>query len=188
MPQPLEKAIEPLRRALGLNPTLVNAHVWLGSALSGLGQLDEGLVLLRTAVEIEPDNADAHQTLARVLAEQGDGAGDRRAAAQALNPEAGYAPAAVDARGTQQESRCGGGSGASGDRASRAGDVGHRRVADRRRASRLGYVHYLRGNYDAACAEFRRELEWVNTSDHALRERTVIELHQENQRGASRAW
>jgi tetratricopeptide (TPR) repeat protein len=43
---------------------------------------------------------------------------------------------------------------------------------------RLGYVHYLRGHYDAAYAEFRRELEWLNTSDHALRERTVIELHQ----------
>ena len=43
---------------------------------------------------------------------------------------------------------------------------------------RLGYVHYLRGNYDAAYAEYRRELEYVSTSDHALRERTLIELHQ----------
>ena len=44
--------------------------------------------------------------------------------------------------------------------------------------ARLGYVHYLRGDYDAAYAEFRRELEYVATSDHALRERTLIELHQ----------
>jgi len=44
--------------------------------------------------------------------------------------------------------------------------------------SRLGYVHYLRGNYDAAYVEYRRELEYVTTSDHALRERTLIELHQ----------
>ena len=82
MTQLLEKAIEPLRRALALNPTLVNAHVWLGSALSGLGRLDEGLVSLRKAVEIEPDNADAHQNLARAYwLSQGDGArGDRRAA------------------------------------------------------------------------------------------------------------
>ena len=43
---------------------------------------------------------------------------------------------------------------------------------------RLGYVHYLRGDYDAAYAEFRRELEYVATSDHALRERTLIELYQ----------
>jgi thioredoxin-like negative regulator of GroEL len=39
-------------------------------------------------------------------------------------------------------------------------------------------VRYLRGDYDGAYAEFRRELEWLNLSDHALRERTVIELHQ----------
>ena len=39
-------------------------------------------------------------------------------------------------------------------------------------------MHYLRGDYDAAYAEFRRELEYVNTSDHALRDRTLIELHQ----------
>ena len=41
-----------------------------------------------------------------------------------------------------------------------------------------GNVHYLRGNYDSAYVEYRRELEYVTTSDHALRERTLIELHQ----------
>jgi hypothetical protein len=44
--------------------------------------------------------------------------------------------------------------------------------------ARLGYVHYLRGNYDAAFTEYRRELEFVTGSDHALRERMLIELHQ----------
>ena len=44
--------------------------------------------------------------------------------------------------------------------------------------ARLGYVHYLRGDYDAAYIEYRRELEYVTTSDHVLRERTLIELHQ----------
>ena len=40
------------------------------------------------------------------------------------------------------------------------------------------YVHYLRGDYYAAYIGYRRELEYVTTSDHALRERTLIELHQ----------
>jgi tetratricopeptide (TPR) repeat protein len=44
--------------------------------------------------------------------------------------------------------------------------------------ARLGYVHYLRQDYDASYAEYRRELEYLNSSDHALRERTLIELHQ----------
>jgi len=44
--------------------------------------------------------------------------------------------------------------------------------------ARLGYVHYRRHEYDVALVEYRRELAYVSTSDHALRERTLIELHQ----------
>ena len=44
--------------------------------------------------------------------------------------------------------------------------------------TRLGYVHYLRKRYDEAYAEYRRELEFLASSDHALRERTLIEIHQ----------
>jgi tetratricopeptide (TPR) repeat protein len=44
--------------------------------------------------------------------------------------------------------------------------------------SRLGYVFYRRGQYEEAIREYRRELEFVSMSDHALRERTTIELSQ----------
>jgi tetratricopeptide (TPR) repeat protein len=44
--------------------------------------------------------------------------------------------------------------------------------------ARLGYVYYRRGDYDRAYAEYRRELQYLTSSDHALRERTLIELHQ----------
>lgn len=44
--------------------------------------------------------------------------------------------------------------------------------------SRLGYVFYRRGQYDEAIREYRRELEYISLSDHALRERTTIELCQ----------
>ena len=182
MPSLLEKAIEPLRRALGLNPSLVNAHVWLGSALSGLGKPDEGLASLQTAVTIEPDNADAHQTLARAYwLTKGmvpEGIAELRTAL-ALNPEAGYTylqlsmlEALSGNLDTAEES------------ARQAIELQERAMSGTEGLmivgahSRLGYVHYLRGNYDAAYAEFRRELEWVSTSDHSLRERTVIELHQ----------
>ena len=43
--------------------------------------------------------------------------------------------------------------------------------------SRLGYVHYLRGRYDEALKEYERELAFSNSSDHALRERTNIEIN-----------
>src|SRR5262245_55524846 len=44
--------------------------------------------------------------------------------------------------------------------------------------ARLGYVHYLRREYDSALVEYRRELAYASTSGLALRERTLIELHQ----------
>jgi len=178
----LEKAIEPLRRALALNPSLVNAHVWLGTALAGLGRLDEGMALLHKAVEIEPDNADAHQTLARAYwlwkGMVPEGIAELRRAL-ALNPEAGYTHLQL----SMLEALSG--------NLDAAEAAAREAIALQERAmsgtegllivgayARLGYVHYLRGHYDSAYAEFRRELEWVNMSDHALRERTVIELHQ----------
>ncbi len=44
--------------------------------------------------------------------------------------------------------------------------------------SRLGYVFYRRGQYGEAIREYRRELEFVSLTDHALRERTTIEICQ----------
>jgi len=44
--------------------------------------------------------------------------------------------------------------------------------------ARLGYVFYRRGEYDRAREEYRRELDFLTTTDHALRERTLVELHQ----------
>ena len=182
MPSLLEKAIEPLRRALGLNPSLVNAHVWLGGALSGLGKLDEGLASLQTAVTIEPDNADAHQALARAYwLARGmvpEGIAELRKAI-ALNDEGGYTYLQLS-----MLEALSGNLDAAEESARHAIDLQERAMSGTEGLlivgahSRLGYVHYLRGNYDAAYTEFRRELEWLSTSDHSLRERTVIELHQ----------
>ena len=182
MPALLEKAIGPLRRAIALNPSLVNAHVWLGNALSGLGKLDEGLASLQKAVEIEPENADAHQTLARAYwLTKGmvpEGIAELRKAL-ALNPEAGYTYLQLS-----MLEALSGNLDAAEESARQAIELQERAMSGTEGLlivgahGRLGYVHYLRGNYDAAYAEFRRELEWVNTSDHALRERTVIELNQ----------
>jgi non-specific serine/threonine protein kinase len=182
MPALLEKAIDPLRRALGLNPSLVNAHVWLGNALAGLGRLDEGLASLQKAVEIEPENADAHQALARAYwLTKGmvpEGIAELRKAL-ALNPEAGYTYLQLS-----MLEALNGNLDAAEESARQAIELQERAMSGTEGLlivgahGRLGYVHYLRGNYDAAYAEFRRELEWVNTSDHALRERTVIELNQ----------
>lgn len=42
---------------------------------------------------------------------------------------------------------------------------------------RLGYALYRQGRYDEAIKEYGRELAFVSSSDHALRDRTLIETH-----------
>ena len=44
--------------------------------------------------------------------------------------------------------------------------------------TRLGYVHYLRGRYDEAIREYHRELNFLTVTDHALRDRSIIEVTQ----------
>ena len=43
--------------------------------------------------------------------------------------------------------------------------------------ARLGYVYYLTGNHEEALHEYDRELAFIRAGDHALRERTLIELN-----------
>ena len=42
--------------------------------------------------------------------------------------------------------------------------------------ARLGYVYYLQGRYDDAIREYERGMAFLQTSDHALKERSLIEL------------
>jgi tetratricopeptide (TPR) repeat protein len=42
--------------------------------------------------------------------------------------------------------------------------------------ARLGYVFYLQGRYADAVREYERGLAFVSSSDHALKERTSIEI------------
>ena len=44
--------------------------------------------------------------------------------------------------------------------------------------ARLGYVHYREGRYADAVQEYLRELAFLGSTDHVLKDRTLIELHQ----------
>ena len=41
----------------------------------------------------------------------------------------------------------------------------------------FGYVQYLRGEHDDALCVFQRKVEALSVSDHALKERSLIELN-----------
>ncbi|MEO5895194.1 MAG: protein kinase [Vicinamibacterales bacterium] len=177
----LHKAIELETRALALNPELADAHMWLASALLALGNIDDSIAAVREAIRLEPDNGQAHQGLARAL---WVGRGDFAAAIPEfersieLNPEAGYSYLqlglllAWEGQYDRAEDVC--------RRAVElqeqyiSGNAGLQIVGAH---SRLGYVHYLRGHYEEALRSYEREMAFIGASDHALRERTQIELN-----------
>src|SRR5215204_1142806 len=177
----VEDAIEIERRALSIDPDLADAHTWLGAALLSLGRTDEAIVSIREAIRLEPDNGQAHQALARAY---WVGRGDFAAAipefekAIELNPDAGYSylQLALLLAWEGQYSRA--------EEVSRravelqdqyiSGNAGLQVVGAN---GRLGYVYYLQGRYDDAIREYERGLAFVGSSDHALKDRTAIELN-----------
>jgi len=176
------KAIDYLRRAIGLKPSLVSAHVWLGSSLLYLGQVGEGIDALKKAESLNSDDPDVHQALARAFWMWRGQVPEAIAQLQrsiALNPEAGYSHlqlAFLEAlSGHLDEAEAAARQAIELQERAMSGTEGLLIVGAH---ARLGYVQYLRRDYDAALVEYRRELAYVSTGDHALRERTLIELHQ----------
>jgi adenylate cyclase len=177
----IEQAIEIERRALAIDPDLVDAHTWLGSALLNLGRTEEAIAEMREATRLDPDNGQAHQGLARAY---WVGKGDFAAAipeferAIELNPDAGYSYLqlglllAWEGDYARAEEVC--------RRAVElqdqyiSGNAGLQVVGAN---ARLGYVFYLQGRYDDALREYERGLAFVASSDHALKDRTAIEIN-----------
>ena len=181
IPDMLHRAMEIEQRALAIDPELADAHNWLGSALLALGRTDEAIAEIREALRLEPDNGQAHQGLARAC---WVGKGDFAAAiplferAIALNPEAGYSYLQLSLLLAWN------------GQLARAEDVSRRAVDLQEQYisgnlglqivgahTRLGYVHYLSGKYEDALKEYERELAFIRASDHALRDRTLLELN-----------
>ena len=176
-----KKAVETEQRALAIDPDHADAHAWLGSALLALGRTDDAIVELKRAVKLDPENGQVHQGLARAY---WVGKGDFAAAipeferAIELNPEAGYSYLqlglllAWEGRYEQAEEVC-----------RRAVDLQDQYISGNAGLQvvgangRLGYVYYLQGEYEKALREYERGMAFVASSDHALKERTTIEIN-----------
>jgi len=177
----VNQAIELERRALAIDPGFSDAHMWLGSGLLELGRIDEAITEIREALRLDPENGQAFQALARAY---WVGKGDFKAAipmfdrAIALNPDAGYSylQLALLLAWEGQLDRA--------EEISRhavdlqeqyiSGNLGLQIVGAH---ARLGYVHYLRRHYEDALREYEREMAFIAAGDHALRERTLLELN-----------
>jgi serine/threonine protein kinase/Tfp pilus assembly protein PilF len=182
IPELSVKAVEFAEKAVKLNPRLSHAHQFLGGAYSTLGRYDEAIAEMSEAVRLEPNNAGAHGSLARAYW-LGKGMVEEAIVelehAVAINPQAGYsylqlvflhtllgnysrAEAAAKPAIELQEKYI-------------SGKEGLQVVGAH---TRLGYCYYRQGRYDDAIAEYERELEFLKSSDHALRDRSLTELEQ----------
>ena len=174
------KGVDMERRALQINPELAEAHSWLGSGLLHLGRVDDAIASIREALRIDPKDDDSYQALGRA---HWVGKGDFAAAIPAfrksieLNPEAGYSylqlglMLAWEGKFEEAEAIC-----------KRAVELQDQYISGSGGLqviganARLGYVYYLQGRYKEAIREYERGLAFVGSSDHALKERTSIEI------------
>jgi serine/threonine protein kinase/tetratricopeptide (TPR) repeat protein len=176
----VRKGVEMERRAVAIDPDLADAHMWLGTGLLTLGQVDDAIAAINEAIRLEPENGQAHQALGRAYwAGKGDFAAAIPAFRRAieLNPDAGYSYLqlglllAWEGQYEEAEAVC--------RRAVElqdqyiSGNAGLQVVGAN---ARLGYVFYLQGRYEEAIREYERGLAFVASSDHALKERTSIEI------------
>lgn len=182
IPELSHKAVEFAEKAIKLSPQLSHAHQFLGGAYSTLGRYDEAIASMNEAVRLEPNNAGAHGSLARAywlgkgMIEEAIIELDH---AVSINPQAGYsylqlvflhtlignytrAEAAAKHAIELQEKYI-------------SGKEGLQVVGAH---TRLGYCYYRQGRYDEAIQEYERELEFLKSSDHALRDRSLTELEQ----------
>jgi serine/threonine protein kinase/Tfp pilus assembly protein PilF len=182
LPELLDKALEAADHAVSLDPKLADAHVERGSALALLGRLDEALLALGEAIALDPKHARAHATLARV---HWVGRGDLAAGiaelerAVEINPQFGYAHHQLAYLFTET------GEYEKAESAARravelqeqfvSGEEGFLVIGAH---TRLGYAFYRQGRYEEALAEYQAELLFLSSSDHVLKDRSLIELQQ----------
>ena len=182
IPELSHKAVEFAEKAVRLNPKLSHAHQFLGGAYNTLGRYDEAISAMNEAVRLEPNNAGAHGSLARAYW-LGKGMVEEAIVelehAVAINPQAGYSYLqlvvlhTLVGNYTRAEAA-----------AKHAIELQERYISGKEGLqvvgahTRLGYCYYRQGRYDEAIQEYERELEFLKSSDHALRERSLTELEQ----------
>jgi pentatricopeptide repeat protein len=181
-PEYFEQGVNYLQKAIELDPLLADGYSGLGFIFTGMGRDEDAIGALRRALSFAPHDYLAHSALGRAYM-IGKGM-FREAAAEykqtlKLNPQAGWV--------AQQLALCCSylSDYACGMEAARkaieaqeqyiSGQTGMQIIGS---FVRLAHLYNLQGCYDDAIAECYRELVFLRQSNHALKERTMIEVNQ----------
>lgn len=176
------KAIEFEKKSIELNPDVSRTWDWLAGAYLTLGMYDDAIETVQRALELDPNSSNARQTLARAYW-YGKGMIDEGIVEMekvvSSRTDGGYAFLQLGLLYTlkgdyvRAEAMCR--KAIELQEAHISGKVGLLIVGAR---TRLGYVYYLQGRYTDAMREYELEHDFLQSTDHALKERALIELAQ----------
>jgi TolB-like protein/thioredoxin-like negative regulator of GroEL len=175
-----ERAVGHLREALAREPELTDGWVALALTLISMGQFEEATAAAQRACELGPDDQRAHLALGRALF---IGKGEFEAAAEefkralAIDPESSWA-ALLLAHSSAYLRKFERGEAAA--RLAIKAQEGAVSSADGMRIigahTQLGQIYAMQKRDAEALSEFESELAWLETSDHALRDRERLEV------------
>jgi serine/threonine protein kinase/tetratricopeptide (TPR) repeat protein len=175
------RALASLRRALDLQPRSVRAWRELGAVLLAMGREAEGFDAIRRALAIDSSDAGALATMGRALfvgRARFDEAATWFERALARNPKGGwYALQLSHCSALRRDFARGESAARLAIELQQAFLSGREGVQIVGASMRLGHVEALQGRYAVAVDHFKRELEFLTTVDHALRNRIVVELN-----------
>jgi eukaryotic-like serine/threonine-protein kinase len=176
-----DRALSSLRRAVELQPESGRAWRELGWLLTAMGQDVEGTAAIRRALAIDPDDASAYAAMARALfigSARFAEAADWYDRALERNPKAGWyalqlAHCAALLRDFDRGRRA----------AERAMELQQAFLSGREGLAvvggymRAGHLAALQERYSDALQYFEREIDFLVRTDHALRNRILVELN-----------
>ncbi len=182
MPALFDRAVECLQKAIELRPMLADSYSALGMTFIAMDRVDDAIGALKRALAFAPHDSFVRAAMGRAyfigkgmfreaateyelaLSDDQEGNWVAPALAHCLTYLGEYERAEQMARqaiGAQEQYM-----------------KGHEGIQIIGAYARLGHVYYLQGRYDDAIAEYYREIVFARQSDHALKERMLVEVYQ----------
>jgi TolB-like protein/cytochrome c-type biogenesis protein CcmH/NrfG len=181
IPELHERALLAYRKSLELRPGLVRAWREMGHVLVMLGREQEGIESIRRALELDPADAGALAAMGRAhfigLARFQD-AVDWYQRALARYPQGGwYALQLAHCLALLRELAAGEAAARSAIEMQRASLSGQENVRIVGAHMRLAHLLALQGRHGEAVEQLLLERGFLESADHALRSRAIVELH-----------